>query len=242
MLIIKKINILPVQIEAILEMMDLKPEDILIKIKETRLVPLFYHADPDTAIKVMQAVFEGGIPLIEFTNRGPGAFEVFEKLYDFKIGKFPSALLGIGSIVDASTAEKYIEAGAEFIVSPLLNREVVKVCRDRKILHIPGCSTLTEIYQSEVWGAKMVKVFPAEQLGGPEYIKAIKGPCPWLSIIVTGGVKATRDNLKAWHESGVDGFGIGSDLISKELISTGNYQKLTELVEELVSIVQELGK
>ena len=116
----------------------------------------------------------------------------------------------------------------------------MNACAEKEILHIPGCSTLTEIYQAEVWGAKMVKVFPAEQLGGPKYIKAIKGPCPWLSIIVTGGVKATRENLLAWHNAGVEGFGIGSDLISKDLVNQGNYTELTEKVKELVRIVREL--
>ena len=218
----------------------LKAADVLDKIKETRLVPLFYNDDPDTSIRVLQAVFEGGLGLLEFTNRGPGAFNVFEKLYEYKARNHPENLLGIGSIVDASSAEKFIEAGADFVVSPLLNHEVVKACADRNIVHIPGCSTLTEIYQAEVWGAKMVKVFPAEQLGGPKYIKAIKGPCPWLSIVVTGGVKATHENLLAWHDAGVDGFGLGSDLISKELVSQGKYTELTEKVKELVRIVQEL--
>jgi 2-dehydro-3-deoxyphosphogluconate aldolase/(4S)-4-hydroxy-2-oxoglutarate aldolase len=221
-------------------MMKMKPADILSFIRKTRLVPLFYHDNPDTSIKVLQAVFEGGLGIMEFTNRGPEAFGVFEKLYEYKSENHPENLLGIGSIVDAPSALRFINAGADFVVSPLLNQEVVKACTEKNILHIPGCSTLTEIYQAEVWGAQMIKVFPAEQLGGPKYIKAIKGPCPWLSIIVTGGVKATHENLLAWHNAGVEGFGIGSDLISKELVNQGNYTELTGKVKELVRIVREL--
>ncbi len=214
--------------------------DIINKIRDIRVMPLYYHADPDVALQVMQAVFEGGLDLLEFTNRGANAFKVFEKLYEFKSQQYPNAALGIGSIVDAPTAAQYILAGADFVVSPLLNHELIKVCNRRKILHIPGCSTLSEISQAEEWGAEMVKVFPAAQLGGPAFIKAIKGPCPWSSIVVTGGVKTTYENLKAWHDAGVDGFGIGSDLISKDLIKEGNYTGLTEKVKELLQIVTKL--
>jgi 2-dehydro-3-deoxyphosphogluconate aldolase/(4S)-4-hydroxy-2-oxoglutarate aldolase len=214
--------------------------DIINKIREIRVMPLFYHPDPDISLQVMQAVFDGGLDLMEFTNRGPNAFNVFEKLYAFKSKNYPAAALGIGSIVDAPTAAQYIQAGADFVVSPLLNHEVIRVCNRRKILHIPGCSTVSEISQAEEWGAEMVKVFPAAQLGGPAFIKAIKAPCPWSSIVVTGGVKATFENLKAWHDAGVEGFGIGSDLISKDLVREGDYAGLTTKVQELVRIIAKL--
>jgi 2-dehydro-3-deoxyphosphogluconate aldolase/(4S)-4-hydroxy-2-oxoglutarate aldolase len=214
---------------------------VLRRIREIRLMPLFYHEDAGVAIEVMRAVFEGGLGLMEFTNRGSKAMPVFEKLVRFKAELYPEALLGIGSIVDASTATLYMQAGADFIVSPLLNREVLEACAQQGILHIPGCSTLTEIHQAERWGAELVKVFPAAQLGGPAYIKAIKGPCPWLSIVVTGGVKATAEDLKAWHDAGVEGFGLGSDLISGKLLSSGDYAGLSEKVRDLVNFVKSLG-
>ncbi|KPL11067.1 MAG: keto-deoxy-phosphogluconate aldolase [Bacteroides sp. SM1_62] len=216
--------------------------DIINKIRDIRIMPLFYHPDPDISLHVMQAVFDGGLDLMEFTNRGPNAFNVFEKLYAFKSKNYPGAALGIGSIVDAPTAAQYIQAGVDFIVSPLLNHEVIRVCNRRKVLHIPGCSTLSEISQAEEWGAELVKVFPAAQLGGPAFIKAIMGPCPWASIVVTGGVKADYENLKAWHDAGVVGFGIGSDLISKDLVSEGDYAGLTRKVQELVGIISKLGQ
>lgn len=219
----------------------MKKDEILKKIREVRLMPLFYHEDAGIAKEVMKAVFEGGLYLMEFTNRGGKAFSVFKKLVSYKSEHYPDALLGIGSVVDASTAGQYIEAGADFVVSPLLNREVIETCGVHNVLHIPGCSTLTEIHQAELWGAEMVKVFPAAQLGGPAYIKAIKGPCPWLSIVVTGGVKATAEDLKAWHNAGADGFGLGSDLISKQLVSNGDFTGLTEKVKELVNFIKELG-
>ena len=214
--------------------------DIIKMIREIRLIPIFYHADPDIALQVMQAVFDGGLDLLEFTNRGPNAFNVFEKLYDYKSKNYPTAVLGVGSIVDAPTAAQYIQGGTDFLVSPLLSHEVIKVCNRRKILHIPGCATLSEINQAEEWGAELVKLFPVAQLGGPAFVKAIKGPCPWTSIMVTGGVNATPENLKAWHDAGVDVFGIGSDLISKDLIKEGNFARLTEKVKELINIVAKL--
>ncbi len=216
--------------------------DIITKIRDIRIMPLFYHPDPEISLRVMQAVFDGGLDLMEFTNRGPNAFKVFEQLHAFKLKNYPGAALGIGSIVDAPTAAQYIQAGADFVVSPLLNHEVIRVCNRRKILHIPGCSTLSEISQAEEWGAEMVKVFPAAQLGGPAFIKAIKGPCPWTSIVVTGGVKAEFENLKAWHDAGVEGFGIGSDLISKDLIKEKDFAGLTSKVKELVSIMAKLKR
>lgn len=219
----------------------MKKEEILAKIREIRLMPLFYHEDAGIASEVMNAVFRGGIPLLEFTNRGSNALPVFEKLVKDKSRSHPDAILGIGSVVDAPTASRYIGMGAEFVVSPLLNREVLEACAEKDVLHIPGCSTLTEIHQAERWGAEMVKVFPAAQLGGPAYIKAIKAPCPWLSIVVTGGVKATPEDLKAWHDAGVEGFGMGSDLISKQLVASGDYEGLSRKIRELVEFVKSLS-
>jgi 2-dehydro-3-deoxyphosphogluconate aldolase/(4S)-4-hydroxy-2-oxoglutarate aldolase len=211
------------------------------KIKKIRLMPLFYHEDMGIAAEVMKAVFEGGINLLEFTNRGSHALPVFKELVSLKQESYPEALLGIGSIVDASTAIEYIEAGADFVVSPLLKKEVIDICLEREVFCIPGCATLSEINQAESWGAEIVKVFPAAQLGGPSYIKAIKGPCPWISVVVTGGVRATTENIKEWHDAGVTGFGMGSDLISKDMIEKGNYQGLTEKVKELADFIIELS-
>ncbi len=215
-------------------------KEILQKIRDIRVMPLFYHDDAGIAIEVMKAIFEGGIQLLEFTNRGSNALPVFTELLKYKSEHYPNAALGIGSIVDGKTAEKYIEAGCDFMVSPLLSKEVVDVCKEKGMLYIPGCSTLTEMHQAELWGAEMVKVFPAEQLGGPSYIKAIKGPCPWLSIVVTGGVKAEAENLKAWHDAGAEAFGLGSDLLSKELIQQGDFAGLTQKIKDLRKTVKEL--
>ncbi len=215
-------------------------EKVLRRIREVRLMPLFYHEDPGLATEVMRAVYEGGLEILEFTNRGNKAMPVFEKLVRKKSDLHPDALLGIGSVVDAPTASEYIRAGADFVVSPLLNRQLMDACKEKGVLHIPGCSTLTEIHQAELWGAELVKVFPAAQLGGPAYIRAIKSPCPWLSIVVTGGVRATSEDLKAWHDAGAEGFGLGSDLISKELISKRDFKGLSRKVRELVEFIKSL--
>ena len=216
--------------------------EVLERIREIRLMPLFYHDDPAIAMNVMKAVMEGGMELLEFTNRGENAYKVFRELQKYESENHPDFLLGIGSIVDAKTAFRYIGAGADFVVSPLLSREVMEACSEKGVLCIPGCSTLTEIHQAENWGAELVKVFPAEQLGGPAYIKAIKGPCPWLSLIVTGGVKATTENIKSYHDAGAEGFGLGSDLISKAWIQASEYAAISEKVSELVRFVKGLER
>ncbi len=220
--------------------MRLSLEETKKRITETRIIPLFFHADPDVAIKVLDALIDGGGDIIEFTNRGPEAAEVFEQLIEFKTKNHPTVLLGIGSVIDTGTAERYISAGADFVVTPLLEHGVIRSCIEKNILCIPGTSTLTEIHQAEILGATMVKVFPARQLGGPAYIKAIKGPCPWLSIIVTGGVKASAEDLIEWHNAGACGFGLGSDLISKDLIESGEFGQISEKVRELKGFINGL--
>lgn len=215
--------------------------DILQKIREIRVMPLFYHPDAELSRGVMKAVFDGGVDILEFTNRGDKALPVFREIMALKKEQYPGAALGIGSITDGKTAKTFIDAGADFVVSPLLNKGVLEVCHEQEILCIPGCSTLTEINQAETWGAEMVKVFPALQLGGPAYIKAIKGPCPWLSIVVTGGVRTTREDLSAWHKAGAEAFGLGSDLLSKELVEKGDFGGLKEKILEIRGIISGLS-
>lgn len=189
---------------------------VLNTLNENGIVPVFYHQDADICKQVLQAVYDGGVRVFEFTNRGDGAHKVFEEILAFANTSLPEMILGIGSVVDAATASLYIQIGTNFIVSPIVNPEMAATCNRRKIPWMPGCGSLTEINYAESLGADIVKIFPAQQVGGPEFIKAVKAPCPWSSIMPTGGVQPTDENLKEWFSAGAHCVGLGSQLFVKD--------------------------
>jgi len=151
-------------------------------------------------------------------------------------------ILGIGSIVDAATAALYIQLGASFVVSPLLNPDIAKSCNRKKIPWLPGCATLSEISQAEELGVEIVKIFPGKEVGGPAFIKSVKAPCPWTSIMPSGGVSPDSENLSAWFKAGASCVGMGSQLFPQELISQGKFHEIEQMVRDVVSIVKELKK
>lgn len=202
--------------------------EVILRMRDTAIIPVFYHNDPDTCKNVMKACFEGGLKVFEFTNRGDFAHEIFSEISKWAAKELPEMVLGTGSVVDAGTTSLYIQLGANFIVSPLLNPDMAKVCNRRKILWSPGCGTLSEIGYAEELGAEIVKIFPGSSVGGPDFVKAVKGPCPWTSIMPTGGVEPTEESLKEWFSAGVHCVGIGSNLITKELVSAKDWSALTE--------------
>jgi 2-dehydro-3-deoxyphosphogluconate aldolase/(4S)-4-hydroxy-2-oxoglutarate aldolase len=212
--------------------------EVIGRILEAGIVPIFYHKDPEVCRNVIKACFEGGINVFEFTNRGDYAHELFSELNKWAEKEVPEIALGAGSVVDQSTAALYIQLGANFIVSPVMNPEMGKICNRRKILWIPGCGSLSEIGQAEELGAEIVKIFPALAAGGPDFVKAIKGPCPWTSIMPTGGVEPTLENLREWFEAGATCVGIGSNLITKELIQKRNWKGLTLRISGAVKIAR----
>lgn len=216
--------------------------DVILKMRDAGIVPIFYHKDPVVCRNVIKACFEGGIKVFEFTNRGDYAHELFSDLNKWAEKEFPELAMGAGSIVDAGTASLYIQLGANFIVSPVLNPEVGKVCNRRKILWSPGCGSLTEINYAEELGAEIVKIFPGSSVGGPDFVKAVKGPCPWTSIMPTGGVEPTVENLREWFESGATCVGIGSNLITKELIQKKDWQGLAKRIAGAVKIARMFRK
>ncbi|MEA5128465.1 MAG: bifunctional 4-hydroxy-2-oxoglutarate aldolase/2-dehydro-3-deoxy-phosphogluconate aldolase [Proteiniphilum sp.] len=205
----------------------------------TGIVPVFYHSDTEVAKKVLKACYEGGVRAFEFTNRGDFAHEVFAGLVKWADKECPEMILGIGSIVDAPTAALYIQLGANFVVGPLLNPEVFKVCNRRQIAYSPGCATVSEIGLAQELGAEIVKVFPGGNVGGPSFVKNIKGPMPWSRIMVTGGVEPTEENLSAWFRAGVTCVGMGSNLFPKEVLKNGEWHKITELCSQSLSIVNK---
>jgi len=216
--------------------------DVIIRMRETGIIPVFYNADADICRNVIKACYRGGMTVFEFTNRGEFAHELFGELNRWAAKEIPDLILGAGSVIDAGTASLYIQLGANFIVSPVLNPEMAKVCNRRKILWSPGCGTLSEISLAEELGAEIVKIFPGSSVGGPDFVKAVKGPCPWTSIMPTGGVEPTAGNLAEWFGAGVTCVGMGSNLITKELIKNNDWDTLAARAEEAVRTVKALIK
>ncbi len=207
--------------------------------KNTGLVPLFFHNDIELSKKILKACYDGGARLLEFTARGDFAHEVFGELNKYAIKELPSMILGVGSVTDAAAASLYMSLGANFIVTPVLREDIAIVCNRRKVLWSPGCGSLTEITRAEEFGCEIVKLFPGGTYG-PNFIKAIKGPQPWTSIMPTGGVSPTEENLKGWFDAGVSCVGMGSKLISKEIVQNRDFNKLEQVVKVTLQIIKTL--
>ena len=213
--------------------------EVIQQIKESGMVPLFYHKDINVAKAVLKACYGGGARLMEFTSRGDFAFEIFNQLIKYAIEELPGMILGVGSVTDAAAASQYMLAGANFIVTPVFREDIAIVCNRRKVLWSPGCGSLTEIARAEELGCELVKLFPGSTYG-PGFVKAILGPQPWTSIMPTGGVSTEVENLKGWFYAGVTCVGMGSKLISKEILANESYSKLTEDVKNTLEIIREL--
>jgi len=215
--------------------------EVALKAKDTGMVPVFYHTDSSIAIKVIQACYDGGIRVFEFTNRGDFAHETFSELVKYARKNLPELAIGAGTIIDAPTASLYIQIGADFIVSPVVKEDMALVCHRRKIAWMPGCATLTEISKAEELGAEIVKVFPGFVLG-PEFVKAALAPFPWTSIMPTGGVEPTLESLTAWFKAGVWCVGIGSQLFPKNLDKNSDYSQITQKVSSSLEIIQNIKR
>ncbi len=212
---------------------------VALTMERTGLVPLFYHPNIDISKQVLKACYEGGARILEFTNRGDYAHEVFRELNLFAAKELPEMILGVGSVTDAGAASLYMQLGANFVVTPVLREDIAIVCNRRKVLWAAGCATLTEVAKAEELGAEIVKMFPGGLLG-PPFVKAVKGPCPWTSIMPTGGVAPTVDNLTAWFEAGVTCVGMGSKLITKAILQEKNYADLKEKVRYTLELIENI--
>jgi 2-dehydro-3-deoxyphosphogluconate aldolase/(4S)-4-hydroxy-2-oxoglutarate aldolase len=206
---------------------------------DSGLVPVFYHGDVEVATKIVSALKDAGVRCFEFVNRGDQAQLVFGELVR-RFRDTDEVILGAGSVVDPVTAGQYIQLGANFIVGPILNPEVARVCNRRKVAYSPGCGTPSEISAAEELGVEIVKIFPGSQIGGPGFVKAVRGPMPWTYLMPTGGVAPTEENLRGWFEAGVACVGIGSKLVRKDLVAAGDFDTIRELAVETLAIVKKI--
>lgn len=207
--------------------------------KDNGMVPLFYHPDISLGKQVLKACYDGGARLMEFTARGDFAFEVFSALNKYAIQELPGMIMGVGSITDAAAASLFMQMGANFIVTPSLREDIALACNRRKVLWSPGCGSLTEINRAEELGCEIIKLFPGATYG-PDFVKAIRGPQPWTNIMPTGGVTTAESNLKGWFDAGVTCVGMGSQLISKEILANKDYSGLQQQVKETLALIKKL--
>ncbi len=207
--------------------------------EKTGLVPLFFHKDIELGKKVLEACYKGGARILEFTSRGDYAHEVFGELNKYCEKNLPEMIMGVGSITDAGAASLYMQLGANFVVTPVLREDIALVCNRRKVLWSPGCASLTEISKAEELGCEIVKLFPGG-IYGADFVKAIKGPCPWTKIMPTGGVSTDKENLESWFNAGVTCVGMGSKLISKDVLKNKDFKGLEENVRKTLALIQQL--
>ncbi|MBN2371364.1 MAG: bifunctional 4-hydroxy-2-oxoglutarate aldolase/2-dehydro-3-deoxy-phosphogluconate aldolase [Vicinamibacteria bacterium] len=212
---------------------------VLHSILEGGLAPVFYNNDVEIGKKIVAACVEGGARIVEFTNRGDRAWNVFTELIAWVDESQLDVILGVGSVCDAPTASLYIGSGANFVVGPLLNPEVARLCNRRKIAYSPGCGSVSEISQAEELGVEIVKVFPGGQVGGPAFVKAVLGPMPWTRIMPTGGVDATQQSVGEWIQAGAACLGMGSKLIRKDLVLSGDYVSIRANVSNVLKWIRE---
>ena len=213
--------------------------EVATTMKEVGMIPLFFNNDIELSKKVLKACYDGGAKLLEFTARGDFAHEVFGDLIKYTVKELPGMIMGVGSVSDAAQASLFMSLGANFVVTPLLREDIATVCNRRKVLWSAGCGSLTEIARAEELGCEIVKLFPGD-IYGPQFVKSVKGPQPWTSIMPTGGVSPTKENLKGWFDAGVTCVGMGSKLISKDIIANEDFTKLEMNVRKVLAIIKSL--
>ena len=213
--------------------------EVATTMKEVGMIPLFFNNDLELSKRVLKACYDGGAKLLEFTARGDFAHEVFGDLIQYTVKELPGMIMGVGSVSDAAQASLFMSLGANFVVTPLLREDIATVCNRRKVLWSAGCGSLTEIARAEELGCEIVKLFPGD-IYGPQFVKSVKGPQPWTSIMPTGGVSPTEQNLKDWFDAGVTCVGMGSKLISKDIIANEDFAKLEMNVRKVLAIIKSL--
>lgn len=212
---------------------------VMAKIGEAPIVPVFYHKDINIAKAVVKACYEGGVRAFEFTNRGDFAHEIFGELVKYATIECPDMAVGVGSVVDAGTASLYMQLGACFVVGPLFNPDVAKVCNRRQVPYTPGCGSISEVGAAQEAGCELCKVFPGDVLG-PKFVKGLLAPMPWSKLMVTGGVEPTDENLSQWFKAGVYCVGMGSKLFPKDKVAAADWQYVTDKCAEALAVIAKL--
>lgn len=215
-------------------------EDILLLIQSQRILPLFYHDDKEVCVGVIDSLYKAGVRCVEFTNRGSYALDNYKHLLSLISERWQGLQLGIGTILNAEEAKRFIEAGASFIVCPGVIPKVAEAANEAGVLWIPGCLTATEIIIAKDNGAKLVKIFPGS-LTGPSYISALKEIFPDLLFMPTGGVEVTESSIRAWFKAGVCAVGLGSKVISKEALANKDYAGIEMVIREAMRLVEEVS-
>lgn len=212
---------------------------VMAKIGAAPMVPVFYHKDLEVAKAVVKACYEGGVRAFEFTNRGDFAHEIFGELVKYAAEECPELAMGVGSIVDAGTASLYMQLGACFVVGPLFNPDVAKVCNRRQIPYTPGCGSISEVGFAQEAGCELCKVFPGDVLG-PKFVKGLLAPMSWSKLMVTGGVEPTEENLTQWFKAGVYCVGMGSKLFPKDVVAAGDWAAITQKCANCFKVISAL--
>jgi 2-dehydro-3-deoxyphosphogluconate aldolase / (4S)-4-hydroxy-2-oxoglutarate aldolase len=212
------------------------------RLEDQGVLPMFGHTDWKISVKLLEALHAGGVRVVEFTNRSSDALAVFRKIKRQVAENLPDLILGVGTIMKKREAKWFIREKADFVVAPIIDKQVANYCKHKGIFWCPGASTLNEMIMAHRLGADLIKAFPIEQLGGPSYIKAIKAPCPWLPIMPTGGIAPDEKGLRPWFEAGIRVVGIGSKLFTAEITSSGQFDLLAKRTQEMLHAVVWIRK
>ena len=215
---------------------------VLTALQTQGVAPVFYHSDPEVCLNVIRACARGGAKAVEFTNRGDFACDLFGEINRELIRTDPDVVLGIGSIIDVGTAAQFLNRGARFVVSPCLVPDVARVCNRRMVAYFPGCGSVRDIGEAQELGCEIIKLFPGASVGGPDFVKAVLGPMPWTKIMPTGGVDPTEDSVKAWFGAGIVAAGMGSKLITQDLLDAGDWAGIETKVRETVQLIEKYRK
>jgi len=216
-----------------------KKQEILDLVKAQGVLPLFFYKDTDVSIEVLKALYSAGIRSVEYTNRGEAALKNFREMRKVCDSELKGMTLGVGTIKNAEMAKAFIDAGTDYIISPGLVEDAIKVADEHDMLWVPGCMTPTEIIRAEQLGAKLVKLFPGNILG-PGFLSAIKELFPNLLFMPTGGVEAEKENLTGWFKAGVSAVGLGSKLITKTALENKDYEGIKAGTIKALELIKEV--
>lgn len=213
-----------------------KVTDVIVK---QGMLPLYFNADENVTIEVLRAIYKAGVKAVEYTSRGDAALSNFKKMVEVRNAEMPDLLLGIGTIKNVQQAEEYFAVGADFYISPGFVPEVAAYLKSKEVLYSPGCMTPSEIIAAENAGVKFIKLFPGNMLG-PEFLSGIKDIFPKLLFMPTGGVDTTRENIEGWYKAGVSAVGMGSKLISKQLMADKDYATIETETRKVLELIQTI--